>query len=342
MLEMPVFLLFTIAAFLLLLIVAAIRPHHSDLNLFELERRSTLGDKRAQKALIREKVLWDVVSLQRVAIALLQVTVFILAELAYGFYFGILAALIVALLYGSIARLWIIKKIAQKLYKHIEEPIINLINNAPILVKFLRSAPMSSGGHLLKIDSREELQHLVAESAGVLTDEEKKLIVNSLSFNDRLVKEVMTPRDMIISIKKAEFLGPLTLDDLSKSGHEKLPVISGDINHVVGILHLEGLLALDNKRSVTAEKAMESKVYYIHKNQTLEHALTEFLSTRHYMLIVINESRETVGLITLNDIVEALVGREIVDGFDSHDSIKAVSQRKVHTNNHQKPHHKDA
>jgi CBS domain containing-hemolysin-like protein len=128
-------------------------------------------------------------------------------------------------------------------------------------------------------------------------------------------------------------LGPLTLDDLHKTGNSKLPVIASDIDHIVGILHLEGLLALDIKRSTTAEKAMEPKVYYIHKDQTLQHALTEFLSTRHYLLIVIDESRQTVGLITLEDVIEALLGRKIVDEFDAHDNLREVASRKPRINN---------
>lgn len=333
-----VLLFLTIISFVLLLVVAAIRPHHSNLNMFELERRSGIGDKYAEKALVREKLLGDVVSLQRVLIALLQVVVFVFAELTYGFYFGIFMALVVALLYGSIARLWVIKNIAKKLYKYIEEPVLTFIQRVPLLVRFLRSAPMSSGSHVLHIDSPQELQHLVAESDGVLTSDEKKLIVNSLSFNDQLVQTIMTTRDLIKSVDKSEFLGPLTLDDLHKTGHNKLPVIDSDIDHIVGILHLEGLLTLDIKRSTTAEKAMESKVYYIHQNQTLQHALTEFLSTRHYLLIVINESRETVGLITLTDVVEALLGRKIVDEFDNHDNLRRVAQRNPHSQNHYKRH----
>ncbi len=318
----------TALSFILLMIVAAIRPHHSKLNLFELERRSELGDKNAEEALGREKLLGDVVSLQRVLIAILQVFVVILSELTFGIYIGIGVAFLVALVYGSIARLGFIRKISQIFYKYIEKSVLSFIQKAPYLVKFLRSAPMSSGSHVLHIDSRQELQHLVAESDGILTSEEKKLIVNSLSFNDQLVRTVMTPRDSINSIKKSEFLGPLALDELHKFGHSKLPVISDNIDHIIGILHLEGLLALDIKRSTTAEKAMESKVYYIHQNQTLQHALSEFLSIRHYLLVVINESRETVGILTLTDVIEALIGRKIVDEFDSHDNIRKVAARK--------------
>ena len=327
-------LILSSTVFIMLLIVAAIRPRHSKLNMFELERRSGIGDKHAEKALVREKLLGDTVSLQRVLIAILQVVVVLLSELTFGLYFGIFVAFLVALEYGAIARLGLIKKLSRKLYRYSEESILNFIQKAPYLIKFLRSAPMSSGSHILHIDSRQELQHLVAESDGVLTPEEKKLIVNSLSFNEQIVSTVMTPRDSINSIKKSEFLGPLTLDDLHKTGHSRLPVIVSDINHIVGILHLEGLLTLDIKRSTTAEKAMEPKVYYIHKDQTLQHALTEFLSTRHYLLIVINESRETVGLITLTDVVEALIGRKIVDEFDSHDNLRQVALRNPHGNKH--------
>ncbi len=320
-------LILTALTFILLMVVAAIRPSHSKLNLFELERRSELGDQHAKNALDREKLLGDVVSLQRVLIAVLQVVVVVLSELTFGLVFGIAVALIAALLYGSIARLGLIKKLSKKLYRYCEESVLNFIQKVPILVRFLRSAPMSSGSHVLHIDSRQELQHLVAESDGVLTPEEKKLIVNSLSFNDELVRTVMTPRDSIVIVKKSDFLGPLTLDDLHKTGHSKLPVIAGDVDHIIGILHLEGLLALDIKRSTTAEKAMEPKVYYIHEGQTLQHALTEFLSTRHYLLIVINKARETVGLLTLEDVIEALLGRKIVDEFDSHDDPRTVALR---------------
>jgi CBS domain containing-hemolysin-like protein len=128
-------------------------------------------------------------------------------------------------------------------------------------------------------------------------------------------------------------LGPLTLNDLHKTGHSRLPVINGDIDHVVGILNLKGLLALDIKRSTTAEKAMDPKVYYIRADQVLQHALAAFLRTKHQLFIVVNEYRETVGLLTLEDAIEALIGRKIVDEFDAHDDLRAVALRNPRDNN---------
>jgi CBS domain containing-hemolysin-like protein len=141
---------------------------------------------------------------------------------------------------------------------------------------------------------------------------------------------------VIDTIHHNEFLGPLTLDELHKKGHSRLPVIKHDIDHVIGILHLQSLLALDIKRSVTAEKAMDSKVHYIHQDQTLQHALAAFLRTKHHMFIVVNEFRETVGLITLEDTMEALLGRKITDEYDTHEDLRAVALRNPRDNNEPK------
>jgi len=326
-------LILTILTFFSLLIVAAVHPKHSKYNLFELERRAGLGDKRAIKAIEREKLLGDVISLQRLLIALLQVIVVVLLELTFGLLIGILAAFLMALGYGPIANFGFLRNWSQKLYERAEDPVLHLIQKFPLIFKILRSTPSSHHTYSLRIDSREELQNLVAESDSVLTPDEKKLIVNSLSFDDQLVKTVMTPRDIINSIKKSEFLGPLALNDLHQLGHSRLPVIGSNIDHIVGILHLRNLLTLDIKRSMTAEKAMEPKVYYIREDQTLHHALAAFLRTRHLLFIVVNKSRETVGLLTLEDVIEALIGRKIVDELDSHDDLRAVAQRNLRAKN---------
>ena len=333
---MNIFLIIlTILSFLLLIAIVTIQPQLSKLSEFELNRRSTLGDKAAERALSREQMRNDVVSLQRVLAALMLVIFVILSVITFGWFIGIVIAVFVALEYGAIAKFKLIKLWPQKLYDKFEPKIFKFIQKVPFLFKILRSASSdiySDGG--LRIGSREELQHLVDESSNVLTSDEKKLIVYSLSFNDKLVNTIMTPRSMIDSIKGTEFLGPLTLDDLHKTGHSRLPVIKGDIDHVIGILNLKNLLTLDIKHSSTAEKVMEPKVYYIREDQTLQHALAAFLKTHHQLFVVVNEFRETVGLLSLEDVIEALIGQKIVDEFDAHDDLRAVALRNPRLNNH--------
>lgn len=304
---------------------------------FELKRRVELGDKEAEKAMTREELLIDIISLQRALTALFLVFFVLISVVTFGWLIGIILGVIVSLEYGLIARIGFIKSWSQRIYNHFEKDIIRFVRQAPYLFMLLRIMPSSGDGNR-PIASRQELQHLVDESVGVLSADEKTLIVHSLSFGDQLVNSIMTPKSMIDSIKNSEFLGPLTLDELHKTGHSRLPVIKGDIDHVIGILNLQSLLALDIKRSTTAEKAMGPKVFYIHQNQSLQHALAAFLRTKHQLFVVVNEFRETVGLLSLEDVIEALLGRKIVDEFDAHDNLRQVAMRNPHGNNHPENH----
>jgi CBS domain containing-hemolysin-like protein len=174
---------------------------------------------------------------------------------------------------------------------------------------------------------------VIERSEGLLSPDEKKLFAHGLDFPARQVHEIMTPRGVIDSLSKKELLGPLVLDDLHKTGHSRFPVTDGDIDHVVGMLYIQNLLTLDAKRSTTAEKAMEPRVFYIREDQTLQHALAAFLRTHHHLFIVVNEFRETVGLLSLEDVVEALIGRKIIDEFDMHDDLRVVAERNPRGNN---------
>ena len=321
----------TSIVFIALLFVAAIRPAKSMTSVFELERRAGGGDDTAAAILRRDGALPDIISLFRVATALLLVSFVLLSVATFGWLLGIIVAIIVALEYGAIARISLFRIYGQKLYMAIEPWLIDITYKLPWLFSLIRTPQPDMSEH--RLESRQELQHLVQQSGSVLTVDERKLIVSGLEFADRRVDSVMTPRAVIDTVKKSEFLGPLTLDELHKLGHSRLPVIDGDIDHVIGILHLKSLLALDIKRSVTAEKAMEAKVYYIREDQSLAHALSAFLKTHHHLFIVINEYRETVGLLTLEDTIESLIGRKIVDEFESHDDLRVVALRNPHANN---------
>lgn len=174
---------------------------------------------------------------------------------------------------------------------------------------------------------------MIEESGVVISADEKKLLVNGLGFASKTVEQIMTPRGVVETIAKDELIGPLTLDELHRTGHSRFPVIDGDIDHVVGVLHIKELLTSFDKKSQTAEKAMERKVFYINQDQTLDHALAAFIKTRHHLFVVVNGYRETAGIVSLEDVIEALLGREIVDEFDIHDDLRVVAARNARTNN---------
>jgi CBS domain containing-hemolysin-like protein len=321
----------------LLLLVAAMRPTRTTMSRYELDRRVDQGDKTAAALVRREGLIGDILSLQKVATALLLVIITLLLVAVLGWILGIIAAVVVALEYGSVARLGFLRHQAAKLYDKIEPHLLQYAERYPSVFRIVRSVTPEVIDY--RLESREQLLHLVSQSGDILSHDEKSLIKHGLEFDDREVMSIMTPVSVIDSISKKELLGPLVLDDLHKTGHSRFPVIDGDLNHIVGVLHIRDLLTLDTgKHSTTVEKAMEPRVFYIREDQTLRHALAAFLRTHHHLFVVVNEFRETVGLLSLEDVIEALIGRKIVDEFDTHEDLRTVAARNPRHNNHPPKH----
>lgn len=187
----------------------------------------------------------------------------------------------------------------------------------------------------MRLNSQDELLELIRRSPGVLSAEEQQRLIASLAFDARHVSDIMTPRSMINAVPLGETLGPLVLDELFKTGHSRFPVFDGDLDHIVGMLYLHDLLDL-RKGSQPAKKAMQTKVYFVREDRDLSHALHGFLKTRHHLFVVVNEYRETVGLLSLEDVLEALLGAKIVDEFDAFDDLRAVAEHNPKSNNEPK------
>ena len=327
----------TILIFAMLVIVAGMHPAPHLVSQFELRRRSKTS-KEAKRLHRRELLLPDVYGAIAAKSALLLVAFIAVSIATFGWLLGIIIGLIGTLIYPTIAQWGPLNRLSQKLFDRYEAPYLDVIEKMKPFFNVVRAVSVPHVEPYHRFDSKEELQRLITQSGDVLTDDEKILIVSGLSFRDEKVETVMTPKSMIKSIKKSEFLGPLVLSEIHELGHSRLPVIGADIDHVVGVLHLNDLLSLDVRQSTTAEKAMEPKVFYIRHDDTLEHALAAFIETRHHLFIVINDLRETVGILTLEDVIETLIGRKIIDEDDNHEDLRAVAAKNAADNNSPKNH----
>ena len=318
-----------VTALISLLIAMGMRPERSDLSRFELERRAKAGKPGAAQALRREELLHYVYSLQHAVTAILLVTVSALGVLLFHWALGFMMSLLIALEVGVVARFKPVAKLSSKVYERIEPKVLDLIESHPNIFKLLRTAAPLSGERYI-LQSREELVDIINQAdSEAINDQEKQLIKHGLEFETRRVKEIMTPRDQIDTINKNEMLGPLVLDELHKTGHSRFPVIDKNIDHVIGVLHIRSLLQLDGKRSVTAQEAMEPTVYFVREDQTFAQALAAFLRTRHHLFIVIDRYQKTVGVLSLEDVIEALVGREIRDEHEADDNLQVVAGRSL-------------
>ena len=321
----------SVVCFVCLLLVASIQPTRPEFTESELSRRAVKSPAYAAQ-LRALKLYSSVETLLHIIAAILLVLTVLMFIYTFGWVIGLLMAIVVAATYSTLARVRLVHRPSQALYDRYEPKVLRFVERIQPTFRALGGGSGALNPDI-KAASIEELYEIIDNSADVLSAQQRQLVLASFQFDDKTVRSIMTPRPVMYTIRKDEFLGPLVLDELHASGHSRLPVIGEDVDHIVGILHLRDLLSLDVKKSTTAEKAMEPKVFYINENDSLSHALAAFLKVRHHLFIVINENRETVGLLTLEDVIEALIGRRIVDENDVHDDLRAVAKSQGKTNN---------
>lgn len=158
------------------------------------------------------------------------------------------------------------------------------------------------------------------------------MLEHALTFGDRLVGDVLIPQRAVHSVAASEHIGPVLMDELSKSGHSRFPVYDQDRGNIVGILYLHELVS--RRQTGTVADVMSHKLTYVHEDFTLYQTLQAFLRTKQQLFLVVNGFEELVGIITVEDIVEQIIGQPIVDEFDRYDDLRAVAAataRQEHT-----------
>ena len=161
--------------------------------------------------------------------------------------------------------------------------------------------------------SEEELRMLVAASTrkGILQESERVLLGNVLDFADRLVRQVMVPRTEIVAVPDDTTVGGV-MQLLRQSPFTRIPVYREDLDHIVGVIHVKDVVGAEPGRPA---RDLMRKPLYLPETAHLDRALAQFRRERVQLAIVIDEFGGTAGLVTLEDVIEELVG-EVQDEFD--------------------------
>jgi len=177
------------------------------------------------------------------------------------------------------------------------------------------SSPGGEGAHPLVTE--EEIMTLVdaGEEEGVIEEEEKAMIYSIFQLDNTLAREVMVPRIDILAFERSTTLAQAT-DELLRTGHSRAPVYVESIDHVIGLVYIKDLLAAwraGETDRVVADLLREA--YFVPEAKKLDDLLAEMQARRVHMAIVVDEYGGTAGLVTIEDIVEEIVG-EILDEYD--------------------------
>lgn len=178
------------------------------------------------------------------------------------------------------------------------------------------------------IHSKEELLEILEATASKLdpvSQDELSIAEHALTFGDKLIGSVMTPKSVVKMIDANAVLGPIVLAELHDSGFSRFPVYKEKEDMIVGTLFLKDTSEV--RTSVKVSEVMHKQVYFVNERAGLDQALNAFLRTHHHQFIVVNEFEDIVGVISIEDVLEQIVGKEIVDEFDQFEDMRAVAQK---------------
>lgn len=210
------------------------------------------------------------------------------------------------------------------------QPILDRLN--PLLRPIASFVETGAGkkfhtGLYEKADLIDLIEQQKVQIDNRITKDELSIALHALRFGEKQVGDVMTPRKKMSYVSVGESIGPVLLDELHDSGFSRFPVYDGKEDNIVGLLYLKDLLKSANGGLV--KSIMHKKVYYVHEQSSLHSLLSAMLSAHSHVFVVVNNFEEVVGLVSLEDVIEEIIGKQIIDEFDKHDDLRAVASHEA-------------
>lgn len=193
------------------------------------------------------------------------------------------------------------------------KPIIMALNNmANAILRMMGVEPAPEH----EVHSPEEIRYLIQESSdkGALEMSERELIENVFEFTETTAGQIMIPRSNIVGLDVSNTMNEL-LDRVMEEGYSRLPVFNSTVDDIVGIVYAKDLLTLMHHKDLIILHDILRPAYFVSEDVKLKKLLREMQHRKVLMAIVLDEFGGTAGLITLENVIEELVG-SIQDEYD--------------------------
>ncbi|MDF1820278.1 MAG: HlyC/CorC family transporter [Alcanivoracaceae bacterium] len=187
--------------------------------------------------------------------------------------------------------------------------LVNTIGNG-ILALFGIRPDHGGEDHL----SAEELRTVVNEAGGLIPEQHQSMLLSILDLENETVEDIMIPRNEMVGVDVDDDMDEI-LETLRSSQHTRLPVFKGDPNQMIGILHLRKMTRLLLKPEINKAEILQYAVdpYYVPEGTQLHRQLINFQNAKRRIGVVVDEYGDVLGLITLEDILEEIVGEFTTD-----------------------------
>jgi len=230
--------------------------------------------------------------------------------------FGELAPKSIAIRYPAVTTMRL--SVPLRAFYFLFRPFIWLLNGfANLILKMFGIKPMSE----IEIHSEEELKLIIAESeeGGAIEMSERELIQNVFDFDNRVARQVMVPR-MKMSMMNADTTIAEALNYVLKEGYSRYPIYEQSKDEIIGVVHSKDIVSVYIQSNNKGLRDIMRAVQFIPETKPIDVLLRDFQRTKAQMAFVVSEFGGIIGLVTLEDILEELVG-EIQDEHDQEQQI---------------------
>jgi putative hemolysin len=203
-------------------------------------------------------------------------------------------------------------------WQFITGPFLSALNGFTTFILKLLNVKEPPRHHF--VHTEEELKMLVAASheEGVIEEEEQEMLHSVFDFSNTLASEVMTPRTDMVCVQGDQAIR-VFCDLALQHGLSRIPVFEEDMDSIFGMVHIrDGLRAMVESKQNSKVRELARKVLIVPENKNVGDLLTEFKKTKTHMAIVVDEYGGTRGLVTIEDLIEELVG----DIADEHEIVE--------------------
>ena len=200
-------------------------------------------------------------------------------------------------------------------------PFVWFVNLSSKLIFKIFGIKQSSSSDKL---SSEELRIVVNEAASMIPKGHQKMLLSILDLEKVTIDDIMIPRTEIIGID-LEDDWPDIIKQLAETQHTRLPIFEGDINHIVGIIHIRRALRFFHMEDATKDdfRKIIREAYFVPTNTPLNTQLLNFQREKRRNAMVVNEYGDILGLVTLEDILEEIVGEFTTDPSASRKDVQS-------------------
>lgn len=298
------------------------------LDVNSLKRKAKLGNKYAQKIyplrkdgnlLLTTLLLGNVGVNSAIAIILNSITVGVIAGLISTCLIVIFGEIIPQAAFSRYAlklggkTYWLIYPFLIVLYP-ITKPISIILNKV-------------LGKSITKAYSKKEFIMIIKEQKNMqksdVDKDEYEFLEKSLSYSEKTVENAMTPKSKVFMIDPEQVLDAKMIETIKQRGHSRIPVYENETQKITGILFAKDLLAIDPEKKRRVKTIMRTNRSYVKENTKLDDVLKKFKKEKLHIFIVKNSNKQFVGIITLEDVLEQIMGN-ILDEHDTLEDKKPV------------------